>query len=135
MHVLVDTCIWSLALRRNHTIPNEHAVQLSQLIEENRVKIIGSIRQEILSGIREISQFQRLKQHLAAFPDLALQTTDYEKAAEFSNIARQEGIQGSAIDYLICAVSHSYQLAIYTTDLDFTYYANHLPIKLFLREY
>src|SRR3990167_5368145 len=132
MHVLVDTCIWSLVLRRNQTAPNEHIDQLSQLIEENRVKIIGSIRQEILSGIRETLQFQRLKQHLTAFPDLLLQTADYEKAAEFSNVARQQGIQGSSIDYLICAVSHSYHLAIYTTDLDFSNYAKCLPIKLFL---
>ena len=134
MHVLVDTCIWSLVLRRNQTIPNEYRDQLSQLIEENRVKIIGSIRQEILSGIREAPQFQRLKQHLAAFPDLLLQSADYEKAAEFSNIARQQGIQGSAIDYLICAVSHSHHLAIYTTDLDFSNYAKCLPIKLYLSE-
>ena len=132
MHVLVDTCIWSLSLRRSQIIPNEHRDQLSQLIEENRVNIIGSIRQEILSGIREVSQFQRLKQHLAAFPDLLLQTADYEKAAEFSNIARQQGIQGSAIDYLICAVSHAHHLAIYTIDLDFSHYAKCLPIKLFL---
>lgn len=132
MQVLVDTCIWSLVLRRNQTTPNEHREQLSQLIEENRIKIIGSIRQEILSGIREAPQFLRLKQHLAAFPDLIIQTSDYEKAAEFSNIARKQGIQGSAIDYLICAVSHSYHLSIYTIDLDFEHYAKHLPIKLFL---
>ena len=131
MHVLVDTCIWSFSLRRNQPASNKHTDQLSQLIEENRVKIIGSIRQEILSGIRDVPQFLRLKQHLAAFPDLILQTADYEKAAEFSNIARQQGIQGSAIDYLICAASHSYHLAIYTTDLDFSHYAKCLPIKIF----
>ena len=131
MSVIVDTCIWSLALRRNQTTSNKHRDQLSQLIKENRVKIMGSIRQEILSGIRETPQFLRLKQHLAAFPDLLLQTADYEKAAEFSNIARQQGIQGSAIDYLICAVSHSYHLEIYTTDMDFSHYAKCLPIKLF----
>jgi len=45
MHVLVDTCIWSYALRRNQSPSNKHADQLSQLIEENRVKIIGSTRQ------------------------------------------------------------------------------------------
>lgn len=137
MHVLVDTCIWSLVLRRNQIKPNEklneHRDQLSQLIQENRVKIIGCIRQEILSGIREAPQFQRLKEHLAAFPDLLLQTADYEKAAEFSNIARQQGIQGSAIDYLICAVSHCYHLAIYTTDQDFRHYATCLPITLFTK--
>jgi predicted nucleic acid-binding protein len=131
MQVLVDTCIWSLVLRRSQkNTTNEHREQLSQLIEEHRVKIIGAIRQEILSGIREAPQFLKLKQHLAAFPDLILQSADYEKAAEFSNTARNQGIQGSAIDYLICAVSHSYHLAIYTIDHDFENYAKYLPIKL-----
>ena len=134
MRVLVDTCIWSLALRRNPPESDRHSEQLRQLIEENRVKIIGSIRQELLSGIRETPQFLRLKQHLAAFPDLLLQTADYEKAAEFSNIARQQGIQGSAIDYLICATSHSHHLAIYTSDQDFNHYAKCLPITLFLSD-
>lgn len=132
MPVLVDTCVWSLVLRRVKHSANEHTEQLNQLIKENRVKIIGPIRQEILSGIRDMPQFIRLKQHLAAFPDLSLETADYEKAAEFSNIARQKGIQGSAIDYLICAISHSNHLEIYTTDLDFKHYAKYLPITLFL---
>ncbi len=131
MQILVDTCIWSLALRRRNDRLSCHIENLGQLIDENRVKIIGCIRQEILSGIREKAQFDRLKNQLAAFPDLIIQTHDYEKAAEFSNIARSKGIQGSSIDYLICAVSHSHKLAIYTTDLDFEHYKQYLPIILY----
>ena len=59
MPALVDTCIWSLALRRRskELTPSESALreELPELIEEGRVRLLGPIRQEILSGIREQS--------------------------------------------------------------------------------
>ena len=48
--VLVDTCIWSLALRGKTPRVREVTNELALLIKNNRAKIIGSIRQEILSG-------------------------------------------------------------------------------------
>lgn len=129
MQVLVDTCVWSLALRRQNN-KSPHAEILVELINENRVKMIGPIRQEVLSGIREQAQFNRLKKTLSVFPDIDIQTPDYEQAAEFSNKARANDIQGSAIDYLICAVANRHQLAIFTVDEDFKLFQKVLPIKL-----
>src|SRR4029078_1172796 len=105
MHVLIDTCVWSEALRRNDG-NNKNASELRDIISDNRAFIIGPIRQEILSGIRIKKQFESLRGHLSAFPDLLIKTIDYEKAAEFSNIVRSKGIQGSTIDFLICAVGY-----------------------------
>lgn len=130
MQVLVDTCVWSLALRRQNN-KNAHAESLINLIDENRVKMIGPIRQELLSGIREQAQFNRLKKTLSVFPDIDIQTADYEQAAEFSNKVRSKGIQGSGIDYLICAVACRHQFAIYTIDEDFKFFQKVIPIKLF----
>ncbi len=56
---------------------------------------------------------------------------DYEFAAEYSNICRREGIQGSHVDFLICAVASRLKMAIYTSDQDFTFYSQHLPISLY----
>jgi len=51
MNVIVDTAIWSLALRRNSPEMNAAVVnQLRSLIANGRVIMLGSIRQEILSG-------------------------------------------------------------------------------------
>jgi len=97
---------------------------------EHRVDIIGSIRQELLPGLREAAQFERLEKHLAAFPDIALTTDDYITAAKFSNVCRSKGIQGSSTDFLICAVAVRRQLAIYTTDKDFPLFAKYLPLVL-----
>ena len=131
MRVLVDTSIWSLALRREAHVRNNAAESLSALIADHRVEIIGPIRQELLSGIRSSLQYENLKKHLAAFPDLAIGTEEYEIAAQFYNLCRSKGVQGSNTDFLICAVAVKYQLAIFTADDDFKKFAKFLPIALF----
>ncbi|HQJ31562.1 MAG TPA: PIN domain-containing protein, partial [Syntrophales bacterium] len=100
------------------------------LISEVRVAIIGPVRQELLSGISIKTQFEALKEMLAAFDDMPLRREDYERAAEFYNTCRKAGIQGSQIDFLICAVAAGRELPIFTTDNDFLLYAKHLPISL-----
>jgi predicted nucleic acid-binding protein len=101
MNVIVDTAIWSLALRRNSPEMNSAVLnQLRSLIANGRVIMLGSIRQEILSGVRTSEQFDRLRNTLRAFPDLNLVEADYEIAAEFCNTCRRNGIQGSNTDFL-----------------------------------
>lgn len=130
MRVLVDTSVWSEALRRAKTVESDVVREFRSLILEHRVDIIGPIRQEVLSGIREDAQFEKLKKHLAAFPDRNLTTDDYVIAAKFYNKCRMKGVQGSNTDFLICAVAIRMQLAIFTTDRDFTRLAKHLPLVL-----
>jgi predicted nucleic acid-binding protein len=130
MKILVDTSVWSLALRRKSAIDDPSVIELRGLIEELRVQMIGPVRQEILSGIRSKSQFLRLREILRAFPDLALTSQDYELAAEFFSVAKKRGIQGSNTDFLICAISKRHQMPIFTKDKDFVLFRKHLPITL-----
>jgi len=134
MKVIVDTCIWSLALRRDHDINDPLVIELKELIKEVRIQMIGPIRQEILSGLKSKRQFEELKEYLTAFPDLYLQSLDFELAAEFFNTNRQKGIQGSNTDFLICAVSYKYQMPIFTIDDDFKLYMTNVPITLYSPE-
>ena len=85
MKVLVDTCIWSLALRRAHKQDSQIVQELTELISESRAQLLGPIRQELLSGVKELKQFSKLKLALQAFPDLLLDAEDFERAAEFFN--------------------------------------------------
>ena len=130
MRVVVDTSVWSEALRRRDQADSDVVRELRSLILEHRVDIIGPIRQEILSGIRADAQFKKLEKHIAAFPDVPLQTADYIMAAQFFNTCRTKGIQGSNTDFLICAVAVRRQLSIFTTDGDFPLFAKRLPIVL-----
>ncbi len=137
MNVLVDTSIWSLAFRRQPAQPqsgqasDRYVVELKELINETRAQLIGPIRQEILSGISNQAQFQTLREVLRSFEDLAIDSGDYERAAEFFNICRNKGIQGAHTDFLICAVAKRYAAPIFTTDKDFSLYTNHLAISLY----
>ena len=131
MNILVDTCIWSLALRRSSPQDLPQIRELKELINEQRVVMIGAIRQEILSGIREQLQFDLLRDKMRAFPDFPLLQEDYETAAAFFNDCRRAGIQGSATDFLICAVSARHSLPIFTVDNDFSAYQQHLDISLY----
>ena len=119
MRVLVDTSVWSLALRRARPAPAPVAQELAELVREGRTVIIGPIRQELLSGLKGNQQFQTLRDHLRAFPDLELETADFEEAAHVSNLCRSKGIQGSNTDFLMCAVASRRDLSIFTTDSDF----------------
>ena len=129
--VLVDTCVWSLALRGSTPREKKISEQLTQLIDDNQVKIIGCIRQELLSGYTNKNSYDRLRQKLIYFPNEPIVDSDYETAAEYSNFCRSKGIQGSHIDFLICAVAVRLKYMIFTTDKDFKHYSNHLPITLF----
>lgn len=129
--VIVDTCIWSLALRSNQPRDRKVASALTQLIEQNRVAILGPIRQEVLSGYSEFDKFRELKNKLVHFPNEAILDVDYETAAEYSNLCRRNGVQGSHIDFLICAVASRTRMKIYTTDKDFIRYADYLPISIY----
>jgi predicted nucleic acid-binding protein len=90
--------------------------------------MMGAIRQELPSGVKHAKQFASLREHLRVFPDLILHAEDFEQAAEFYNKCRAKGIQGSSIDFLICAVA--VRREILTSDADFTRYARVLPLQL-----
>lgn len=134
MNVLVDTSVWSLALRRKASDLNteEAAIigELTHLIREGRARIIGLIRQELLSGIKNSSQYDKLRNILRTFPDESLDTADYEAAADAGNRCRAKGVAATEPDMLICAVAQSRDWSVFSTDPDFQKYAKVLGIKL-----
>jgi predicted nucleic acid-binding protein len=135
MKVIIDTSIWSLALRRDSNQNQSIKTELTEIIKEVRVQIVGPIRQEILSGIKSKKKFEQLKNQLSNFPDLEIRTNDYELAAEYFNYCRSKGIQGSNTDFLICSVAVNNDYEVYTSDKDFEYYQKYLPIKLYSPRY
>jgi predicted nucleic acid-binding protein len=133
--VLVDTPVWALALRRkagNLSLSERRVTQsLYDLVQQRRVKLLGSTRQEVLSGIREESQFVRIRDHLRGFTDVALDVVDYEEAARASNQCRRVGIAGSPVDLLMCSVALCHEWQVFTTDHDFAHYRTVLGVQLY----
>lgn len=131
MKVLVDTCIWSHALRSKKPEFATEVNNLETLIANQRVLIIGAIRQEILSGYSDLTKFELLKTKLSYFENTPILDEDYLIAAKFYNECRQKGVQGSHIDLLICAVAVRINSQIFTSDKDFGFYRQYLPIRLY----
>jgi predicted nucleic acid-binding protein len=128
--VLIDTPVWSAAFRHRPGGPDAFAAELRELIREGRARLIGPVRQEVLAGIRQREDFERLRDRLRAFPDVALERGDFERAAELFSRCRAAGVQGAHADFLICAAAERHRLPILTTDGDFTHFAKHVPIRL-----
>jgi predicted nucleic acid-binding protein len=131
--VLVDTSVWSLALRRRSPDPADEPIRaaLADLVTDVRVALIGPIRQELLSGVSDPDVFERLKDRLAVFPDEPIGPDDFVAAARLFNACRRHGVQGSPTDFLICAVAIGRRWEVFTTDGDFAQYAAHIPVTLY----
>ena len=135
MKILIDTSVWSQALRRQSSEASStdqvRVVNvLKELIHDSRIAMLGPVRQELLSGVKTQKQFETLQQILSVFSDETLQREDYEQAAKNFNQCRQGGVQGSNTDFLICAVSMLRGWPIYSLDRDFEQYQKHLKVKL-----
>ena len=67
MKVLIDTSVWSQALRRQSSeslsTAHERVVNvLKELIHDSRIAMLGPVRQELLSGVKTQKQFEALQQ-------------------------------------------------------------------------
>lgn len=130
MKVLVDTDVWSEALRKKKGQKSTYVNELIHLIQEGRLEIIGPIRMEVLSGIRDEEVFDAFSDKLAAFFDRPIESEVYVLAAKFLNLCRSKGIQGSNIDFMICACSVRWGIPILSKDKDYLLFRKHLPIEL-----
>ena len=130
MEVIVDTSVWSSALRRKAPIENEMTELLRKIIIKGNAILLGPIRREILSGIKDQKQFNMLRDKLKSFPDHEITVNDYETAAGFFNLCRGKRIQGSNTDFLICAVASNNKYQVLTSDKDFFSYKKVLDIQL-----
>jgi predicted nucleic acid-binding protein len=110
MRVLVDASVWSLSLRRKRSavLSGEEMLlvaSLTEAIRDGRVAVIGPIRQELLSGIKDSAQFEKTRSALAVFQDEPLTTFHFEEAARLYNLCRSRGVECGPTDILICAVA------------------------------
>ena len=101
--VLVDTSVWSLALRRKAadlSVRERVLAQiLYQLIQEAQVQLLGSIRQEVLSGIRDKSVFDRIREHLGDFQMFSwIDATTRTRPGSATHV----GVLGWPVPQLIC---------------------------------
>jgi predicted nucleic acid-binding protein len=68
MTVLVDTSVWSLALRRDSPPNSPEAVQLTKALESELVVTTGLIMQELLQGFLPERTQAEIRRRFSALP-------------------------------------------------------------------
>lgn len=132
MKVLVDTSVWSLALRRRQGTAYPEAAALRRLIERAEdICLLGIILQEVLQGIKNPADFKLLNNYLTAFPLIELARDDYVRAAELKNRLTGKGIQAGTTDVLIASSAIAHKCRLFTADRDFDHIAKHSDLQLF----
>jgi predicted nucleic acid-binding protein len=121
--ILIDTSVLSTVLRRRGPGPSERALsdRLEKILKAGeRVAVPGVVLQEILSGIRESSAFEKMKNVLlGGYPIVTASVGDHVLAADVVNRCRRKGVAASSIDALIAALALNARARLFTTDEDF----------------
>lgn len=129
--VLVDTSVWSLAFRRKTHVSSAQANLLRELIEQgDTIYTTGIIIQELLSGVRDVSQFDALLDKMTSFSVLEPRADTYIEAARLSNLCRSKGIMASSIDLLITSICIEHGVYLLTADTDFKHIQKVCDLKL-----
>jgi predicted nucleic acid-binding protein len=122
MEVLVDTSVWSLALRSSSKPAHRTVTKLRELIESGiSVRLMGIVLQEILQGVRETKQWAQLKSYLDAFPITEPTRSTYAGASQLFAKCRGRGVQLTTIDCLIASVAIENNYALLSADNDFVH--------------
>jgi predicted nucleic acid-binding protein len=135
--IVVDTSVWSQALRRRRGAPSTDASEpagaalLRRLIEEGEpVAVPGPVVQELLSGLRSEGQVERLNAVLEPFPTLLATRDTHVLAASVSNACRRRGVACSSLDVLIAALTLERGGILLTADQDFSRIAEHSDLRV-----
>ena len=132
MTLLVDTSVWSLALRRDPPISAAPQVQaLRDALEGDEIVVTtGLVLQELLQGFAGARAHQGIIDRFAALPLLGPDRQDHIDAAALRNRCRRAGVQVGTIDALLAQLCIRHGLTLLTTDNDFVHAASHCPLKL-----
>jgi predicted nucleic acid-binding protein len=128
---MVDTSVWSLALRRDGECeqPEVRALE-SALRSGTLVTTTGIVLQELLQGFAGPRNRERIVQRFAALPLVQADRRDHIEAASLRNTCRRAGVQLGTIDALIAQLCIRHDLALLTTDRDFHHAAAHCPLAV-----
>jgi len=128
--LLVDTSVWSLALRRDHPKRNRHVRRFQEALVDGEVVLTGVVLQEVLQGLVEGPTKDRLVAELTKLALLVPGRDDHVLAAEVFTTCRLNGVQLATVDALLAALCVRRGLVLLSTDKDFTHAARHIDLVI-----
>ena len=131
MTLLVDTSVWSLALRRDAEAAGPEVQELRDALFGSGVIVTtGLVLQELLQGFSGAKAQTQIIERFAALPLLQPDRDDHIGAAVLRNKCRQAGVQIGTIDALLAQLAIRHDLMLLTTDKDFTHAAKHCALRV-----
>ena len=131
MSLLVDTSVWSLALRRNAPADTAHVATLQRaLAGQELVMTTGVIVQEVLQGTLPTATRSLLLERFANLGFVTPDRGDHIWAADLRNECRTHGVQLGTIDALIAAISIRHGLTLLTSGRDFDHASRWVPLHV-----
>lgn len=131
MTLLVDTSVWSLALRRDVTATEPEVDALKVALAGSAVVVTtGLVLQELLQGFAGPKSRMQIIESFASLPLIQPDRADYIAAADLRNACRKAGVQVGTVDALIAQLCIRYDLTLLSTDKDFAHAAQHCKLKL-----
>jgi predicted nucleic acid-binding protein len=129
--LLVDTSVWSQAMRRDGPMESKEVVALREALDgADSVVTTGLVLQELLQGFNGPKAREAIIERFAALPLIQPDRQDHIAAAEIRNICRRRGVQVGTIDALLIQLCGRYELTLLSSDNDFVNATSHAPFKL-----
>ncbi len=131
MTLLVDTSVWSLALRRDQDAAVPQVGALRHALEGDDIVVTtGLVLQELLQGFAGPRARKDIIERFAALPMVSPDRQDHIDAAALRNTCRRAGVQVGTIDALLAQICIRHGLTLLTTDNDFIHAASHCPLRV-----
>ncbi len=131
MTFLVDTSVWSLALRRDQAPGSPEVAVLRAVLEAGEaVLTTGLILQELLQGFSGPRAHEQLITQFSALPMLSPSRADHVEAAVLRNHCRRAGVQIGTIDALLAQLCIRHDITMLSADRDFVHVAAHSTLRV-----
>jgi predicted nucleic acid-binding protein len=131
VNILVDTSVWSLAIRRDSPANCREVARLRVALEGGEgIFTTGLILQELLQGFNGPKAKSKILKTFLPLPLVIPERKDHVDAAELKIKLRQKGIQAGTIDVLLVQLCLRHGLSMLSTDRDFVHIAKHIPLSL-----
>jgi len=131
MSLLVDTSVWSLALRRDRPQSSPAIDELVRALGGTDIVVTtGLILQELLQGVVPDRARTQIIERFASMPLIEPDRDDYIAAAGLRNRCRRAGVQLGTIDALIAALAIRHDHTLLSADRDFAHASPHIPLRI-----
>lgn len=126
--VLVDSCVWITALRRDGDLLVKCAVEA--LLDEYEATLCSPVRLEVHGGARKQDR-KELGRYFSVLPFLRVTEADWASACSHAWRLAERGVRVPWFDLLIATISIRVGCRIYSIDKHFKLMSQHLPVRLY----